>query len=322
MRINIVFLFLHLCFSIVAQNVNMMYSDTSRRGIPFAKDPFVIEYRNNFFMYYSLPSSLDNKLGWGIGIAISNDLDNWKKVGELNPADDILSERKGICAPCAIVRNDTLHLFYQTYGSGSNDAICHAYSLDGINFVRNSSNPIFRPNGEWNCGRAIDAEVYLYKGSYFLYFATRDKSYSKQYIGVATTSENSSFSRGEWKQMCSEPILSPILDWEGNCIEAPSIAEHNGKLFMFYAGNYNNSPQQVGIAESNDGITWKRCSEYPFLKSGEPGSWNSSESGHPCIFYNQGNSYLFYQGNSDYGKTWKLSNIRIKWNNQGIPVIK
>lgn len=322
MRINIVLFFLYLCFSVVAQNVNMMYVDTSRRGVPFAKDPFVIEYKNSYYMYYSLPSSLDDKLGWGIGIAISKDLDNWSKVGELNPAQDIETEKKGICAPCAIIRNDTLHLFYQTYGTGSNDAICHAYSLDGINFVRDHSNPVFRPEGNWNCGRAIDAEVYFYKGRYFMYFATRDKSYTKQYIGVATASRNSSFSRGEWQQKCSEPILLPTLDWEGNCIEAPSITEHKGRLFMFYAGNYNNSPQQIGVAESYDGIFWKRCSYYPFLKCGDLGSWNSSESGHPCIFYNNGNSYLFYQGNSDNGKTWKLSNIKLQWENKGPYIVK
>lgn len=317
MRIKILLLLLHLCFTIVAQNTNMMYIDSSRRGLPFAKDPFVIKYENKFFMYYSLPPSTDNKLGWGIGIAISNDLNDWEKVGEFNPDDDNEAERKGICAPCAIVRNDTLHLFYQTYGRGVNDAICHAYSVDGINFIRDSTNPIFRPDGDWNCGRAIDAEVYFYKDNYYLYFATRDKNFVKQYIGVATTSANSSFSRGEWQQKCSEPILYPILNWEGNCIEAPSIAENNGKLYMFYAGNYNNCPQQIGIAESYDGISWKRCYDYPFFKCGDPGSWNSSESGHPCIFYNNGESSLFYQGNSDNGKTWKLSKVNIRWNDNG-----
>lgn len=30
----------------------------------------------------------------------------------------------------------------------------------------------------------------------------------------------------------------------------------DGKLYMFYAGGYNNEPQQVGVAVSTDGVTW------------------------------------------------------------------
>ena len=50
-----------------------------------------------------------------------------------------------------------LHLFYQTYGNGRRDAICHAWSDDGLNFTRDLSNPVFRPTGDWNCGRPQSA---------------------------------------------------------------------------------------------------------------------------------------------------------------------
>lgn len=265
-------------------------------------------------MYYSIPSAKDQSIGWGIGIAQSSDLENWTKIGEVNPLPNPTEEAKGICAPCAIIRNDTVHLFYQTYGNGASDAICHAYSLDGIHFERNKTNPVFRPTGDWNCGRAIDAEVFKHKGKYFLYFATRDKTYQKQLLGVATTSIKSSFDRSTWVQACSEPILAPTLPWEGNCIEAASIIRRNGKLYMFYAGNYNNAPQQIGVAESKDGLIWKRCFEEPFLASGKTGEWNSSESGHPGIFDDGKKSYLFYQGNNDFGQSWFLSNIPVLWN--------
>ncbi|MCL4402085.1 MAG: glycoside hydrolase, partial [Acidobacteria bacterium] len=52
----------------------------------------------------------------------------------------------------------------------------------------------------------------------------------------------------------------------------------------------------------------------PFLANGKPGEWNSSESGHPGIFVDDdGQTYLFYQGNHDGGKTWLLSFVRIGW---------
>lgn len=325
MKIILICLFTLCCSLHVSgqqcQKSSMMYSDSSRIGRPFAKDPFVLKLNGRYLMYYSIPESTDRSMGWSIGIACSKDLNNWQKTGEINPLPNSSIEKKGICAPCAIIRNDTIHLFYQTYGNGASDAICHAWSVDGIHFKRNDSNPVFRPTGKWNCGRAIDAEVFLYKNTYFLYFATRDKSYQKQLLGVATTPAGSSFSRDSWEQACSEPILSPELPWEGNCIEAASIIQRNERLYMFYAGNYNNAPQQIGVAESTDGIHWQRCADIPFLPMGNAGDWNSSESGHPGIFDDGKQSYLFFQGNNDHGQTWFLSNIMVRWNKKG-PFLK
>ena len=62
------------------------------------------------------------------------------------------------------------------------------------------------------------------------------------------------------------------------------MVEMDGTLYMFYAGAYNNRPQQIGLAISTDGIHWKKVSNKPFLSNGDPGTWNSCESGHPHIF--------------------------------------
>lgn len=300
----------------------MMFEDRSRIGLPFAKDPYVAYLDGKYFMYYTIPPSSDRKHNWGIGIATSKDLCNWTKVGELNAKDECDAKNFGICAPGGVMRGDTLHLFYQTYGLAKNDAICYAYTVDGINFTRNKSNPVFRPTGDWNCGRAIDADVVRFKDQYFLYFATRDPEFKLQLIGVAVADANTSFGRGEWKQVNMDaPILKPELKWEGECIEAPSLVERKGKLYMFYAGEYNNKPQQVGVAVSDDGINWTRCFDEPLVPCGAPGEWNSSESGHPCIYKTPKNKYyLFYQGNNDMGRTWKLTNLKVKFK-KGLPTV-
>ena len=293
----------------------MLFGDTSRTGVPFSKDPHVVKFEGRYLMYFSIPPYKNNpSSGWNIGIAESHDLINWIKVGEITPAKDAEYEKKGLCAPGALVRDGKVHLFYQTYGNGRNDAICHAVSEDGINFKRNPTNPIFSPTGEWNCGRAIDAEVFYFKGKYFLYFATRDKDFKIQMQGVATAPANTNFNREDWTQACDEPILKPELDWERRCIEGASITCKGNRLFMFYAGAYNNEPQQIGIATSKDGIHWERISTEPFLRNGTEGEWNSSESGHPHIFTDEdGRTYLFYQGNNSKGKHWYLSQKEVLW---------
>ncbi len=306
-----------------AKMPKMMFGDTSRIGIPFAKDPHVIKFQGRYLMYYSIPAYLDQSNpipGWGVGIAESKDLYKWNKVAEITPASEY--EKKGLAAPAALVVNGQVHLFYQTYGNGKKDAICHAVSSDGLQFPRAPSNPIFSPTGDWNCGRAIDAEVFPFKDKYLLYFATRDVDYKIQMQGVASAPLTGSFDRNQWTQQCTESILKPEFPWEGNCIEGASIIEKNGFLYMFYAGAYNNDPQQIGVAKSSDGLKWERLSNKPFLTNGDPGSWNYSESGHPHIFQDDnGKTYLFFQGNNNRGKNWYISNIEVKWNAQG-PYLK
>ncbi|WEK36713.1 MAG: family 43 glycosylhydrolase [Candidatus Pseudobacter hemicellulosilyticus] len=308
-------LLLLVSFSAAAQSLPQMYfSDSGVIARPIAKDPKLLYFKGQYLMYYSVPGR-DNQQ-WSIGIAASQDLTNWKKVGVIQPAADY--EKNGLCAPGAILKDGKVQLFYQTYGNGRKDAICHAWSEDGINFTRNPTNPIFHPTGNWTCGRAIDAEVVEFKNRYFLYFATRDTAFKVQMQGVAATaSTRTSFNRDEWTQLVDSSILKPELPWEKQCIEAATCIQKGKYLYMFYAGGYNNEPQQIGLARSKDGIRWDRVTTAPFLPSGAPGEWNESESGHPDIFKaKDGKHYLFFQGNKDKGRSWYLSRIEVSYNGQ------
>ena len=302
----------------------MRYADTSR-GRPFAKDPAVVRFRGRYLLYYSLPPyparqpSQAWQAGWAMGIAESADLDAWRKIGEITPTTEL--EARGLCAPGAIVVDGAVHLFYQTYGNGAKDAICHAVSDDGITFRRDPTNPIFAPTGVWTCGRAIDADVIAHQDRLLLYFATRDPTMTVQLLGVAGAPLASTFERGTWTQLCAGPILAPELPWEQQCIEAPALCAHDGMLFMAYGGAYNNQPQQIGCASSSDGLSWQRISDHPLLPNGRAGEWNSSESGHPFLFTDAGGeTHLFFQGNCDHGQSWYLSRRRIAWQH-GLPCL-
>jgi sucrose-6-phosphate hydrolase SacC (GH32 family) len=310
---------------IPAATPKMYFSDTSRIGRPFAKDPSVIKFKGKYWMYYSLPAATSSATndapaaaakatGWGIGIANSSDLIHWTKRGEIAPEQEI--EKAGIAAPGARVLNGKIELFYQTYGYGKRDAICHATSIDGIHFDRDPSNPVYRPTKmAWSVGRAIDAEVYPHQHELWLFFATRDPTMKIQQVGMAAAPLGSSYGHGMWHDLSIDaPILKPELPWEQTCIEAPSVLRHGKLYYLFYAGAYNVAPQQIGVATSKDGKTWVRQSNMPLLANGPPGSWNSSESGHPGVFADDdGRSYLFFQGNNDGGKTWFISMLEIRW---------
>ena len=301
-------------------------------GRPFSKDPAVVRFHDKYWLYYSVPPHKAKPTpGWSIGVATSDNLVDWTKAGELTNTAE--AEAKGFTAPGAIVLRGQVHLFYQTYGNGQRDAICHAWSADGLNFARNPTNPIFRPVGDWTIGRAIDADVIPDGDRLLLYWATRDPGMKIQMQGVAAAPLDSDFARDQWKQLnLDRSILQPTvptelddpnldLAWEKKCIEAAAMARHDGRLYMFYAGGYNNEPQQIGVAVSNDGLRFRRLSDKPFLPNGKPGSWNSSESGHPFLFQDDnGQDYLFYQGNNTNGKSWYLSVVPIDWK-EGRPVL-
>lgn len=226
---------------------------------------------------------------------------HWKEAGELWPEQEC--EKKGLCTPSAIVLDGKVHLSYASYGNGRMDGICHAVSEDGLRFTRNPDNPVFHPTGEWTSGRAIDPEVFPVGDRLLLYFATRDPEMTIQILGVAGADLKSDFGRSSWKQLCDAPILKPELAWEKKCIQAPSLCRRGDDLIMFYAGGYNNDPQQVGVAISRDGLKWERLSTEPFLRNGQPGILTARD----------GQTWLFYQGNNDTGRTWYLSRTAVKW---------
>jgi len=311
-----------------AADVKMKYGDTDRLGRPFSKDPHVIKHGGRYLMYFSIcPYAKDRvpkglkKNGWGIGIAESRDLVNWKKAGEITPVQEC--EANGLVNGAVIRLDGKLHLFYNTYGNGKNDALCHATSDDGLKWDRDPTNPIFHPTGEWNSGRAIDLDVMEREGKLWIYFATRDPSMKVQMLTLAQADRKSDFGRSAWKQVGDSPVLKPELPWEKKCIEAPALLQRDGKVYLFYGGGYNNDPQQIGCAVSTDGLKFERLFvDKPLLPNGPPGSWNASESGHPGVFVDDdGEIYLFFQANNDRGKTWFLSWVKVGFKD-GRPFIR
>ena len=296
------------------ESPRLMFGDASRTGRPFAKDPCVIRVGGRYLLYYSMCPATDKNLprGWAIGIAESADLVHWKKCGDILPEQEC--ERNGIVNGRVIALDGKLHLFYNTYGNGKNDALCHATSDDGIKFARDPTNPILHATGDWNSGRAIDLDVVEFGDRLLMYFATRDPAMKVQMLVAAAADRTSDFGRAAWKQLGDGPVLKPELPWEKNCIEAPSLVKRGDALFLFYGGGYNNDPQQIGCAVSKDGLRFTRMFQEPLLPNGKPGEWNSSESGHPGVFMDDdGQHYLFFQGNNDTGKTWFLSFVKLGW---------
>jgi len=168
-------------------------------------------------------------------------------------------------------------------------------------------------------GRAIDADVCVFHRRLHMYFATRDHDMRVQKLGGAWAELDSGFGRNAWHMLAQQSLLTPELQWEGECIEAPATLVHEKQIYLFYGGSYNCTPQQIGCAVSRDGVFFERLSTQPFLPCGRPEAWNSSESGHPYVFQDEdGSIHLFYQGSADMGETWYLSKTNLRFEH-GVP---
>ena len=296
----------------------MLFTD-KRAGKDFSKDPCVVALGGKYYLYYSTWQNIGGENKLGIGIAVSADMENWDIVGEIPLTQKC--EEKGIGAPGAVVLDGVIHLFYQTYGNWEKDKICHATSADGIHFEKDETNPVFSPSPTWCCGRAIDADVVVFGGRLYLYYATRDHGMKIQKVGAASSPLGSGFSKGTWKEELMQSVLAPEFKYEGECIEAPATFTDGGKVYMFYGGSYNCTPQQIGLAVSGDAVHFDKVSSEPFLPCGKKGEWNESESGHPYAFRDDdGQLYLFYQGSPDNGKSWYITKTCLVMKD-GLPTI-
>lgn len=83
----------------------MLFTDEKRGN--FSKDPAIVRLFDTYFLYYSTKIG-ENK--FGIGIARSNDLETFHKIGELPLTQ--ACEQNGVAAPGAIVLDEKVHLFY------------------------------------------------------------------------------------------------------------------------------------------------------------------------------------------------------------------
>ncbi len=94
------------------------------------------------------------------------------------------------------------------------------------------------------------------------------------------------------------PVLSPgprgSFDERG--VADPYVIRAAGGLYLFYLGVDRARRQRLGLARSNDGVTWQKLRSNPLLELGEPGSFDEIGLGEPAVWSSGGSYWMLYTG--------------------------
>ena len=146
----------------------------------WVNDPNGLVYFNGYYhlFYQHCPDTeypfREQHMHWGH--ARSKDFVNWEELPfALTP--DMPYDNEGCWSGTAIVKDDTLYLFYAsiTTPEGADrriESVSMAYSTDGINFTKYENNPIIKGYPKDGFPDFRDPAVTFYKGKYYLVMAT------------------------------------------------------------------------------------------------------------------------------------------------------
>jgi len=230
-----------------------------------------------------------------IGYATSNDGITWTKYPNpvLTPGEPGTWDASQVGLG-SVVWNGTL--FFMWYRANNavtfpNGAVGLATSMDGINWIKYSSNPVLRPTEADQRYIASPFVVrYSLTNAYYMWYTGRSISDPESRILYAT-----SFDGVNWFKWPS-PVLSPSSDakaWDSSSVFSPSVI-YDGSIFgLWYSGlDQSLVNPRIGFASSPDGATWIRSSANPILSLGLAGSWDSAGVEQTSVVI--GNGYMLY----------------------------
>ena len=119
-------------------------------------------------------------------------------------------------------------------------------------------------------------------------------------------------------------VLANDLDWEGHLIEGPFVTRHDGRYWLFYAGNDFSTPSYgIGVAVADHPLG-------PYTKQGEPLLRSTREwtapghasvapglDGRPQLFF-----HAFHPGTGGYNAFRALLTVGLEFNRDRVEVVE
>jgi predicted esterase/predicted GH43/DUF377 family glycosyl hydrolase len=198
-----------------------------------------------------------------------------------------------------IYKDSIYHMWYN--GSDLEDYywrwnVGYATSKDGLNWNKNSQNPVLEAGKDYQWDKGIGWPVVLYdSGVYHMWYAGFNQLYSFD-IGYATSPDGIN-----WTKHPDNPVMKKGLSgsWESGFILPSSVIKDENGFYMWYLGAITPASIKVGYATSQDGINWDRYNQNP-LSDLDP-IWMYGDGHANCdVIKKDGIFHIYYF----YGKPW------------------
>ncbi|MGT2491535.1 glycoside hydrolase family 130 protein [Cupriavidus basilensis] len=147
--------------------------------------------------------------------------------------------------------------------------------------------------GQWDSVDLLNPSVIRFKGKLYNYYSGYDGR--TWHTGLATSIDGMT-----WEKYAANPILSPhSKDWDVSYISANGSAiAWKGKILYFYQGVDRRGRTQIGLATSEDGVSFSKRGK-PVFTVGQQHTWESQAVGDPYVIEKDGYLYLYYLGQDD-----------------------
>ena len=124
----------------------------------------------------------------------------------------------------------------------------------------------------------------------------------------------------------ANPILSPDFEWEGDWVHPYSVHRVGDEYWMWYGGIGGSMPMSVGLAFSDDGLSWRRYEGNPIFLP-RPDAWDSLQLSHLTVIQEDGRFLAWYAGdpNNDQHLDFRIGYAEsadgISWSRGSEPVM-
>src|SRR5262249_36555095 len=98
------------------------------------------------------------------------------------------------------------------------------------------------------------------------------------------------------KQGTAVVPLGPRGSFDERTVADPYVFQANDWFYLFYLGQDRARRQRLGIARSQNGITWEKLRSNPILELGSPGAFDEKGLGEPAVWSSGGSWWMLYTG--------------------------
>ncbi len=218
---------------------------------------------------------------------------------------------RGRIDPGAVIFHEgRYHMFRNAFQTWPGPvSIGYRVSEDGLTWKSGAGRPVLTTEDiGWDGIVAANATSALVEddGTWVLYFHTwhtLSASLGDGFIGRATAPAP----EGPWT-LDPEPVLrmgADAADWDGGQVSQASVIRSGGQYRMYYTGADRSGFMRIGLAFSEDGITWKKyddpeTDEAPFAASDpvlepDPGSWDRQAAYQSRVVQTPGGLVMVYK---------------------------